>query len=117
MSKLCCITNLIRFMIKESVKPTKESMHEENLFIVHDTLVLIIERETITWMKENNYLHSWLLPMNGLQDGKPYAGRPVGNIPKFMTVNNNLNREILHILPFHCVLSRFVLDGEGIDEE
>ena len=55
--------------------------------------------------------------MNGLQDGTPYAGRPVGNIPKFMPLVNNLNRDILHSLRFHCVFSRFVLDGEGTDEE
>ena len=55
--------------------------------------------------------------MNGLQDGTPYAGRPVGNIPEFMPLDNSLNRDILHCLRFHCVLIRFVLDGEGTDEE
>ena len=68
-------------------------------------------------MKENNYFRHWLLPMNGLQDGTPYAVRPVGNIPEFMPFYNSLNRDILHIVFFHCVLSRFLLDGEGIDEE
>ena len=47
------------------------------------------------------------LPMNGLQDGIPYDGRPVGNSPEFMPLDNSLNRDILHILRFHCVLSRF----------
>ena len=55
--------------------------------------------------------------MNGLQDGTPYAGRPVGDSPEFMPLDNSLNRDILHSLYFHCVLSRFVLDGEGTDEE
>ena len=55
--------------------------------------------------------------MNGLQDRTPYAGRPVGNSPKFMPLDNSLNRDILHCLRFHCVLSRFVLDGEGTEEE
>ena len=41
-------------------------------------------------------LPSWLLPMNGLQDGKPYAGRPVCNSPEFMPLDNSLNRDILH---------------------
>ena len=47
----------------------------------------------------------------------PYAGRPVGNIPEFIRLDNSLNRDILHCLRFHCVLSRFVLEGEGTDEE
>ena len=55
--------------------------------------------------------------MNVLQDGTPYAGRPVGNSPEFMPLDNSLNRDILHSLRFHCVLSRFVIDGEGTDEE
>ena len=55
--------------------------------------------------------------MNGLQDGTPYAGRPVGNSPDFMPLDNSLNRDILHCLRFHCVLIRLVLDGEGTDEE
>ena len=55
--------------------------------------------------------------MNGLQDGTPYAGRPVGNSPEFMPLYNSLNIDILDSLHFHYVLSRFVLDEEGTDEE
>ena len=55
--------------------------------------------------------------MNGLHDGTPYDGRPVGNIPEFMPLDNSLNRYILRSLQFHCVLSRFLLDGEGTDED
>ena len=68
-------------------------------------------------MKENNYLHRWFLPMNGLQDGTPYAGGPVVNIPKSMPLDDSLNRDILHSLRFNWVLSRFVLDREGTNEE
>ena len=75
------------------------------------------EKETIQCIKEKNYFHRWLLPMNGFQDGTPYAGRPVGNIPEFMPLDDILNRYILYCLRFHCVLSRFLLDGEGTDEE
>ena len=57
------------------------SVHEDDLFIVHDALVLMTSKETIKWMKEKNCLNRWLLPMNGLQDGAPYAGLPVGNSP------------------------------------
>ena len=67
--------------------------------------------------KENNYFHRWLLPMNVLKDRTPYAGRPVGNIPKFMPLYNRTNRDILHTLPFHYVLSNFLLDKEVTDEE
>ena len=68
-------------------------------------------------MKENNYFHCWLQPMNGLQDGTPYAGRTVGNIPRFMPSYNSLNRDILHSLCLHCVVRHFVLDREVTDKE
>ena len=74
----------------------KGSVHEDNLFIVHDALVLMTSKETIQWMKEKNYYNCWLLPMNELQDGTPYAGRPLGNRPEFMPLYNSLNRGILH---------------------
>ena len=38
-------------------------------------------------------------------------------MPGFMPLDNSLNIDILNYLRFHCVLSRFVLDGEGTDEE
>ena len=34
-----------------------------------------------------------------------------------MPLYNSLNREILHSLRFHCVLSRFLLDGEGTNKD
>ena len=117
MSKFCCITDLIRFMMKEAEKLMKWSVHEDDLFIVHDSLVLMTEKDTIKWIKEKNYFHSWFLPMNVLQDGKPYNGHPVVNIPEFMPLDNSLNRDILHSFRFHCFLSRFLLDGERTDEE
>ena len=52
MTKFCCITDLIRFMIKEAEKLVRGSVHEENLFIVHDDLVMMTEKETIIWMRE-----------------------------------------------------------------
>ena len=116
MSKLFCITDLIRFMMKESDKLMKGSVHQENFFILHDALVLMTLKETRKWMKENNF-HLWLLPMNGFQDGTPYSLRPVSNSPVFMSLDNSLNRYSLHSLLFQCVLSSFLLDGEGTDEE
>ena len=34
-----------------------------------------------------------------------------------MPLYNSLNGDILHSLIFHCVLSRFLIDVEGTDEE
>ena len=65
-------------------------------------------------MKQNCYLLRWLIPLNGLQYGTPYAGRPYGDIPEFMSLDNSLNSEILHSLRMYSVLSHYILDGEEI---
>ena len=109
MSKFCCITDVLWFMIKEAEKMMKVSVHEDYFFIFRDVLLLLTAKEPIKWMIENNYFHRWLLPMDAFQCGIPYSVRPVGNSPEFMTLYNIINREILHSFIFHCVLSRFVL--------
>ena len=63
-------------MMKEAENLMKGSVHEDDLFIVHDDLVLMTAKETIKWMKDKNYFHIWFLPMNVFQDRTPYAGRP-----------------------------------------
>ena len=40
MSKFCCKNDLVLFMMKEKEKLMNGSVHEENLFIAHDALVL-----------------------------------------------------------------------------
>ena len=44
MSKLCCITDIIRFVINEAEKLMKGSVYEYNFFVVHDNLVLITSK-------------------------------------------------------------------------
>ena len=51
MLKFCCITDLIRFMMKEAENLMKGSVHEDDLFIIHYALVLMTEKEMIKWMK------------------------------------------------------------------
>ena len=96
-------------MMNEGEKLMKGSVHEDNFFIVHDALVLMTAKEAIKWMIQKGCLHRWLLPLNGMQDRTSYAG--------FMPLDNSINRDILHSLRFHSVLSHFILDGGGTDEE
>ena len=54
MSKLCCIADLIRFIMKEAEKTMKGYVNEDDFFIIHDALVSMTEKEKIKWMKDNN---------------------------------------------------------------
>ena len=49
MLKLCCITNLIRFMMNGGEKLMKGSVHKDYCFTVHYALVLMKEKEKINW--------------------------------------------------------------------
>ena len=57
MSKSCCITNLIRFIMNEAEKLMKGSVHKDNFFVFHDALVLMTAKEKINCMRKNGYLH------------------------------------------------------------
>ena len=83
MSKLCCITDLIRFMKNEAENLMKGLVHEDDFYILHNDLVLLKTKETIALMKQNVYLTRWFLPINGLKDGTTYSDVPIGNIPEF----------------------------------
>ena len=82
-------------MMNEADNLTKGSVHEVNFFMVHNALVLMTAKETINWMRQNGYLHRWLLPLNGLQYGTTYAVCTVGNSPEFMPLDNSLKCDIL----------------------
>ena len=90
----------------------KGSVHKDDLFIFQDALVLMAEKETIKWMRQKGYLYIFFLSLNGLQNGTPYAGRPVGSILKSMPLDNSLHCDILHSLHYNSVLSRCILYGE-----
>ena len=45
------------FLMNEAEKLTKGSVHEDDLYIVHDVLVLMTAKETIKLMKQKGYLH------------------------------------------------------------
>ena len=69
-------------------------------------------------MDEREKLLTLLVTAHECISGRtPYTGRPVGNSPEFMILDNSLNRYILHSFHFHCILSNFVLDGDGTEEE
>ena len=91
--------------MNEAEKLMKGAVHKDHLFIIHDVLVLMSEKETINCMRHNSYLNRWLITLNGLQDGTPYDIRPVGNTPKFMPLDISLNHDILNSLRIHSFLS------------
>ena len=104
-------------MINEAEKLMKGLVNDKNFSIFHNALMFITAKETINWMRQNSYLHQWLIPLNRLQDSTPYADCPVGNTPKLIPLDKLLNRDILHSLRMHIVLSRYIVDEEENTKE
>ncbi len=44
----------------------------------------------------------WLVPQLGLNAGTVYEGRPVGNSPEFMPLENSLNADTTRSHDVHC---------------
>ena len=61
------------------------------------------------------YLHHWLLPLNGLQGGTPYAGRPGGIIPEFVVIYQpqQPQQRYIAILAFSLCFESFNHRWEG----
>ena len=98
--------------MNEAEKLMKGYVNKDDLFIIHDALVLMTAKETIKWMRHIGYLHGRLLPLNGIQYGTPNFSSLIGNIPEFIPLYDSLKRNISHSLRMHSVLSRYILDGE-----
>ena len=67
-------------------------------------------RSTIEWMKREGYYSIWLLPQLGLNKGTPYDGRPIGNSPKIMPLENTLNNDAQISLCTHCAVTAYLPD-------
>ena len=67
-------------------------------------------KATQQWMSEKiigdkTILSRWLIPQNDLNIGTPYHGRPVGNSPEFMPLDNSLNYDVQSSHVHHCAVT------------
>ena len=69
---------------------------------------------TIRWTKEVSIYKRWLLPKINLNGGTTYFGRPVGNSPEFMPLDNELNNDIQQSLSLHYAIT---LELDDYDEK
>jgi hypothetical protein len=62
MSSYVSIKKLIKHMYNATNKNFAGTIHEDDWVWYHDALSLMTSKETIAWMKENDYYNKWLLP-------------------------------------------------------
>ena len=104
MSHFVCVTELIDHIFTESERIMRGTKYELTWSVYHDALSLMTAKDSIEYMKEKNWYHHWVLPLNGLQDNQGlnrYRDRPVGNMPEAMPWDMSLNRDLHSIVRRH----------------
>ena len=94
-------------MMAESKRLMKNIVHENNWYFYHDVLSLMTADQSVKWMEETEIdgvkiKKRWLTPQLELNQGTVYFGRPVGNSPEFMPLDNSLNADIMRSFEYHC---------------
>ena len=119
-----CITTLIEHMDTATAKAYKGTIYEHTYMWSHDALSQMIDRTCIAWMKKRGLYHRWLKPEMGISDevfgvkegilvpSGRYSGRPVGNSPELMPLDNSLFRDFRTSLNLHIGLTAHLPDTD-----
>ena len=63
------ITEYIEFMMQQSAHVMKNTKHEDDWVIYHDSLSIMTSVKTKEWMESKGYLKRWILPSKDLYSG------------------------------------------------
>ena len=110
MSPFVSIKSLVTYIITESSRIMRGTAHEDDWYFYHDALALMTANATMEWMEKTmvdgrSMKSRWLVPQNGVNARTVYEGRPVGNSPEFMPLDNSLNNNIKASLNRHCCVT------------
>ena len=99
MKNVCDIRSLVTHIFEESANVMKGTKHENDFVVYHDALNTMYAEENKDWMKTQmingrSYHDIWVLPENDLNAGTNYHGRPVGNTPELMPLDQSLNQDV-----------------------
>ena len=116
MKKYCDIRSLVTHIFEESANVMKGTKHENDFVVYHDALNFMYAKENKAWMKQQmingrSYYKIWVLPENDLNSGTNYDGRPVGNTPELMPLDQSLNQDV------HLCVGRHVAMTRGLDRD
>ena len=103
MTKYCNIKDLVLHINAKFSKAFQGTRYEETYLFYHDALTTMTDKDCIDWMEEKGILKRWIHPVLGLNDliivkdgngneesSKNYVGRPLGDCPEAMPLDNSL---------------------------
>lgn len=106
MKKYICITELIEHMITQSQILMNGTRFQDNWYFFHDALSLMTAKSTVQWMISKDYYKHWLLPLENLNFGTKFHGRPTGNRPEICCLDCTLFRDVESCIGAHLALTR-----------
>ena len=107
--------NIVTHVVLESKKLYEGTQYEDSWMFYHDALSLMTDKSCVEWMKKQHidesntisYYDKWILPVLGLNDEYTrYKGRPIGNSPEMMPLDNCLNKDLHELVARHVLMSR-----------
>jgi hypothetical protein len=105
MSSIICVTQIIHHMVDDAERVTKGTKYEGEGQFYHDALTLTTCNKSKAYMKGNNLLKDWLLPLDKLQEGTQYHDSIPGDSPEFMPLDNTLNQDIHSSARYHVAIT------------
>lgn len=102
-------------MVEECNRIMTGTKHVNDWYFYHDALSLLTSKDSKEYMTNKtaygkSAIDRWLLLYNDLNKGTPYHGRPVGNLPEFMPLDNLLNYNLQLSHKHHCAVTAHLED-------
>ena len=119
-----CVTHLVQHIDKTTKAAYKGTKYESTYLWSHDALTQMFDQTCIEWMKKERYYERWLKPEMGISEevfwqkegvlevSRRYNGRPVGNSPELMPLDNSLFRDFRASLNLHIGLTAHLPDTD-----
>jgi hypothetical protein len=96
-----CITSYITHMWDQTALAMHGTIHQDDWLVYHDALSLMTAKQTMEWMENTTtpnikkYIDRWILPVLGCNDDiLRFGGRPMGDFPESMPLDNTLNNDL-----------------------
>ena len=118
MTKFVSIKDLVIHIHDKTKEAYKGTKYEDTYLFYHDALITMTDKDCIDWMEREGIRKRWIRPELGLNDeivivdtngkattNKRYKGRPVGDCPEAMPLDNSLFRDLRCSFDTHVVLT------------
>lgn len=116
------IQKLMTHIMTATAAAYSGTKYETSWLVYHDALSSLTSGATQAWMKVTftadgrSYFDCMVNPLNGLNAGTVYAGRPVGNSPEMMPLDSSLNKDLDDCVALHVTYCNHMVSTDpGFD--